>query len=84
MASKRDLVGMLVEAEGLSQAKAQRVVNALFEGIVKLVDDGSLLQVRGFGTFRKRHIAARDGKNPRNGEVMRFPGRDVIKFRATR
>jgi len=53
-----------------------RVLSILLEkknGTVKLV---------GFGTFTKQHWKARNGRNPRTGELMKIKAKNFVKFKA--
>lgn len=84
MASKTDLITMLVEKEGLSNRKAERVLNTIFGGIKGHVKEGELVRLRGFGTFRMKRVAEKMGRNPQTGEPMVLQAHDAVKFKCSR
>ena len=45
---------------------------------------GDGIELRGFGTFKVRHRKARTGRNPRTGEPVEVPARDVPVFKPSR
>ena len=60
------------------------------KGIKKLLTDvvaeelkkGEKIQLVGFGTFEVSERAAREGRNPRSGEVMHIAASKAPKFKA--
>ena len=44
--------------------------------------DGDKVQLVGFGTFEVRARDARQGKNPRTGEIINIPASKVPAFKA--
>ena len=84
--NRTDLARALAEKTGLSNAAAQRVVDALFgvgDGIIL-----SALQTEGavsFGAFGKmtiRNRGARTGRNPQTGRALRIEASMSAVFRA--
>lgn len=73
MLSKSDLAKRLAEQMGLSQAKANQVVNAVFDTITEALSRGEEVRLTGFGTFRVTERGARMGRNPRTGEPIQIP-----------
>lgn len=82
---KTDLIEALAAREDLdiSKAKAKELLTAVLEEITNgLIEDGEV-QITGFGTFRKRHVAAREGRNPRQPEeTIMIPAREQVSFSA--
>ena len=50
--------------------------------IVKAVAKGDTVTLVGFGTFKAAERAAREGKNPKTGEVLQIAATTVPKFTA--
>lgn len=66
----------------LSDAE-KNVLNAAVEVIQKaLTADGDKITVRGFGTFKRKAVAARTARNPKTGAPVAVPARSVLKFSA--
>jgi nucleoid DNA-binding protein len=64
----------------LSKAAAGRTLDALLEIITTKVAKKEDVQLIGFGTFKAVKRAARTGKNPRTGEVLKIAASTVPKF----
>jgi nucleoid DNA-binding protein len=79
--NKTDLAkGMNVP--GLSGTMAEKVVEAVFDGIAGALAQGNDVKITGFGTFKVKTRAAREGRNPRTGEPAPIPARKAIVFSA--
>ena len=55
---------------------------AAINAISKALADGDKIQLVGFGTFEVRERAARTGKNPRTGEMIKIAASKVPAFKA--
>lgn len=64
-----------------SRSLGQDMVESVFEQIVAALARGEDVRVKGFGTFAVRHLAARDGRNPQNGEKIAIAASDRVTFR---
>lgn len=81
--NKQDLVEkMMTKTKApLTKADAQRVVTGFIDEVVAAVAAGETVQLVGFGTFESRDRAARDARNPLNGEKIRIPAKKVPAFK---
>ncbi len=82
MATKSDLVEAVANITGVSKAKADRTVNAVFTTITDNLANGEDVRLSGFGKFIVGKRAARKGHNPQTGEAMRIGASTQAKFRA--
>jgi len=73
---------VMKEAEIESKAQSRRIVEALFDAIVKTMGRGEDVAITGFGTFRVAKRAARMGVNPKTGEKIHIAAATKPKFRA--
>ena len=71
-----------VAAKGLARKEAEKAVNAVFEAIGDTLEKGESVQVIGFGTFEIKERAAREGRNPRTGEIVKINASKVPAFKA--
>ena len=46
--------------------------------------DGDSLVLRGFGTFKRKEVAAKTARNPQNGAEVKIPARSVLRFKASK
>lgn len=80
--NKTELIEGLAEKTGVSKVKAAESLEALLELITTSVSKGDGLTLVGFGTFSRGERAARVGRNPRTGEVLKISASKTVKFTA--
>ena len=73
MVSKTDLAKRVADQMGVSQAKANQMVNTVFDAITDALARGEEVRLTGFGTFRVSQRSARMGRNPRTGQPIQIP-----------
>jgi len=60
----------------------ERIVDIVLDGIAEALEQGSRVQLRGFGIFSVRHRPPRSGRNPKNGETVFVDDKWVPFFKA--
>ncbi len=80
--NKAELIAAVAEKADLSKKDAEKAVKALTDVISEELVKGEKIQLVGFGTFEVSERAAREGRNPRSGEVMNIPASRTPKFKA--
>lgn len=80
--NKHELVSAIAQNAELSKKDADKALSAAIEAITKALAEGDKVQVVGFGTFEVRERAARTGKNPRTGEMIKIAASKVPAFKA--
>ncbi len=78
--TKSELLSKLADAGGINKKQADLVLNALVDNIVKTVRKGEPLKIPNLGTFRRRNLKARMGRNPQTGAPMKIPARKKVAF----
>ncbi|QOT78772.1 HU family DNA-binding protein [Cupriavidus basilensis] len=76
--NKGELVSAIAADAELSNAAAERALNAALDNIKKAVAKGDSVTLVGFGSFSSGKRAARTGRNPRTGETAA----KTVKFSA--
>ena len=71
-----------VAANGLTKKDAENAVNAVFGAIGDALARGENVSLVGFGTFSVKERAAREGRNPRTGEVVKIKASRAPAFKA--
>lgn len=46
--------------------------------------DGTSLVLKGFGTFKRKHVNAKTARNPKTGGTVQVPARSVLRFSASK
>lgn len=79
--NKTDLIKKIAEKAELSQADSKKALEATLETIKEALAANDSVALIGFGTFSVSERAARQGKNPRTGEVIEIAAKNVAKFK---
>jgi integration host factor alpha subunit len=79
---KADMARRIAEATGLSQVKAEDVVDAVFDEIKNALQQGNSVILRRFGSFHVRDKRARLGRNPQTGAEAEIAARRVVRFKS--
>lgn len=80
--NKAELIDKVAQDANLTKADATRAVNAIVTGITQELSGGNKVILPGFGTFEVKERAARDGRNPQTGAVIRIPASKNPAFKA--
>ena len=80
--TKAELVEQIAEKINLTKKDTERIVNIVFGSIMNSLSNGDKVELRGFGSFRVRSRNSRDGRNPRTGEAVAIPPKNVPFFKA--
>lgn len=68
---------------GFSKAEAMDMVDAVFEELIKALEETGVLKISSFGSFRVREKAARVGRNPKTMEEAVIEARKTVSFYAS-
>lgn len=80
--NKAELVVAMAEQAGLSKKDAEAALKAFTDVVSDELKNGGKVQLVGFGTFEVSERAAREGRNPQSGEVMKIAASKAPKFKA--
>ena len=68
--TKSELIERIAESLKLPAGKAEAIVNCVFDSMVKALERGEGIEIRGFGSFTVRDYKSYEGRNPRTGEPV--------------
>ena len=80
--NKAELVAAMAEQAGLSKKDAEAALKAFTDVVSDELKNGGTVQLVGFGTYEVSERAAREGRNPQSGEVMKIAASKAPKFKA--
>jgi nucleoid DNA-binding protein len=80
--TKEELVVAVSARTGLAKKDTEAAIRATIDTIQHALEVGQKVTLVGFGTFQVRERAAREGRNPRTGEVLKIPSRRAPSFTA--
>lgn len=80
--NKSELVAAMAAKTELSKKDAEKALAAFTEVVAEELKKGEKIQLVGFGTFEVSKRAAREGRNPQSGKVMKIAASNAPKFKA--
>ncbi|HQW42721.1 MAG: HU family DNA-binding protein [Chitinophagaceae bacterium] len=80
--NKAELIAKLSDDAGITKTQANAALDSFVEAVTKTLKGGGKVTLVGFGTFSVSKRAARNGRNPQTGEVIKIKARKVAKFKA--
>lgn len=79
--NKQEFITKVAEQTSLNKKQSEEAINAVLETIKGALADGEKVSFVGFGTFMVVRREARKGKNPRTGETIEIPAKNVPTFK---
>jgi len=81
--TKRQLIEAVADArQDLPRRDVETLVNAVFKTLAEALTRGERIEIRGFGSFIVKRRNAREGLNPKTGEVVSVAAKRVPFFKA--
>lgn len=73
-----------VDVAKLVEGVTSTGVQAVLEAIITIVKTGEDVNIKGVGTFSKKLVEARIGRNPATGETINIPAKNKIHFKPSK
>lgn len=81
--TKKDLVNSVYESVAVDKKDIALVIDSFLLQLRKSLEVGSVIELRGFGTFEPKLRKGRaEARNPRSGEILSVGPHYVAAFRA--
>jgi len=68
--TKSELIEAIAARSDLTKARAELVVNCVFDAMTEALERGEGIEIRGFGSFSVRPYKPYAGRNPRTGNPV--------------
>ena len=82
--NKTDLVNVVNAETKIAKKDVEAVVSATIKAITDALKEGDKVALIGFGTFEVKATAAREGRNPKTGEVIKIDACKKPSFSASK
>ena len=79
--TKKEIVKQISDRIGLTQLKTKDIVQQTFDAIVETLLEVGRIELRNFGVFEVKQRKARKARNPRTGERVDVPPKNVVTFK---
>ena len=80
--NKAELISKLADDAGITKTQANATLDSFVEAVTKTLKGGGKVTLVGFGTFSVSKRAARNGRNPQTGAVIKIKAKKVARFKA--
>ena len=82
--TKADLVEQVARSVKLTKKDVGVIVDHLLDEVSRALASGQHVEIRGFGSFKVKTRKERLARNPRTGEAVQVPEKQVPYFKASR
>ncbi len=82
--NKFNLAKRIAEETGFTQREALVVINKFLGEVKNVLSRNGRVELRGFGVFMTKHRKGRTARNPRTGQPVRVPPRQMPVFKPSR
>jgi integration host factor subunit beta len=79
--TKSELIEAITTRGEITKARAELVVNCVFDTMTEALQRGEGIEIRGFGSFTVRPYKAYTGRNPRTGQAVEVPAKNLPFFK---
>src|SRR5262245_10550886 len=79
--TKKEIVKKISEEIGLTQLKTKDIVQRTLDEIIRTLVSEGRIELRNFGVFEVKRRAPRKARNPRTGDKVHVPSKNVVTFK---
>jgi nucleoid DNA-binding protein len=79
--TKKEIVKRISEEIGLTQLKTKDIVQRTLDAIIHTLVEEGRIELRNFGVFEVKQRAPRKARNPRTGDKVSVPAKNVVTFK---
>jgi integration host factor subunit beta len=82
--TRADLTEQVYQAMAMPWKESDVVVCSILDSIVRALQSGDKVEIRGFGSFHTRQRRARLGRNPKTGARVEVPPKNIAFFKPSK
>ena len=79
-----ELIERVAAENGVAREHARKIVDSTFAAIIEAATAGDEVALSGFGRFKVKEVAERQGRNPGTGETITIPASRKLNFAAAK
>ncbi len=80
--NKTELIDRIAKEAAITKVEAVAILDSFIDAIVSALKKGDTITLVGFGSFSVSQRAARTGRNPQTGEILKIKAKKSPKFKA--
>ncbi len=78
---KQEFIDHIANQHGCTKKEAEKAIDIFTSSVIDALSQGKKISLIGFGSFSVSKIEARNGRNPRTGEVLKIAAYNQPKFK---
>ena len=79
--NKSEFITHISEQHQCTKIEAEKVIDTFTSSVIDAIGQGKEISLLGFGNFTISKVAARNGRNPRTGAVLKIAAYNQPKFK---
>lgn len=79
--NKAELISKISEDTGATKSQVNDMLDSFTDAVIKTLKGGGKVTLVGFGTFTVSKRKARNGRNPKTGEIIKIKAKKVARFK---
>ncbi len=79
--TKKEIVRSISEDLGLTQLETRKIVQGVFDTVLRILAEEGRVELRDFGVFEVKRRKPRKARNPKTGEEVLVPEKSVVRFK---
>ena len=80
--NKAELIDKLAKDAAITKTQANEALDSFTKAVADTLKKGGKVTLVGVGTFSVSKRAARNGRNPQTGQIIKIKAKKVAKFKA--
>lgn len=80
--NKGEIISQMALDAGITKVSAGAALDSMIQTITTTLKKGENVTLVGFGTYSVSSRAARNGRNPQTGDIIKIKAKKVPKFKA--
>ena len=80
MTTTNEIIDKIVLDNGVTKAQAKSIVDAVFQAIIDAATNDIESSIPGFGKFKVKQSAEREGRNPSTGATIKIAASKKLAF----
>ncbi len=82
--NKSELVVQISKDLNLTQKRVEEILNGILDTIIDVVKENGSITFTNFGKFEKKERKERRGVNPKTGDLILIPPKEIIIFKPSK
>ena len=79
--NKAELIDYVSATTGITKTESKIAIKIVLRGIVEGLFNKGAVTIPNFGRFEIKSVKAKRSRNPRTGETIMVPAKDVVRFK---